>query len=88
MRARAWALQHALERVVPQRDAAVAVEHRHALLEVLDHLAAPMRFVEPLHVVGIDAVAEPSAAASTGATFHIRRSITVTIAVATPAPSR
>jgi hypothetical protein len=54
----ARAAQHALERVVPQQDAAVVIEDRHALLEVLDHFGAAPRFLEPLHVVAVDLIGE------------------------------
>ena len=52
-RAVAGAAQHAFERVIPQRDAAVAVDHRHALLEEVDHLAPAVLLFEPVDVVGI-----------------------------------
>ena len=54
----ARAADEALDRFVPERDAAVAVEHRHALLEELDHFAPLALFLEPLDVVGVDPVAE------------------------------
>ena len=52
------ALQQPLERVVPQRDAAAGVVHRHSLLEVLEHFAAAVMLGEAVHVVGVEAVAE------------------------------
>ena len=48
--------QHAFERVIPQGDAPVAIEHRHALIQMVDHLATPMLLLEPVHVVGIGAI--------------------------------
>ncbi len=48
--------EHACERVVPQRDSPVAIEQRHALFQMVDHLATPMVILEPTHVVGIGAI--------------------------------
>ena len=40
-------VQHAFERVIPVGDTAVAIDDRHALFQVVHHLAAPMLFLEP-----------------------------------------
>ena len=52
----ARAVQHAFERVIPQGDPAVAIEHRHALFQMVDHLATPMLLLEPVDVIGIGAI--------------------------------
>ena len=54
----ARAAEHPLERVVPHRDPARAIDHRHALVEEVDDLTAAALFFQLLHVVGVRPVGE------------------------------
>ncbi len=50
--------EHPFERIVPQRDPAIAVDHRHTLFQQVEDLTTPVRPFEAAHVRGIGSICE------------------------------
>ena len=57
-RATAGTVENAFERIAPQRDAPVAIDDAHSLLERTNHLAAPALLFDPVDVGAVGAIRE------------------------------